>query len=35
MIKMDKYDTRKEWTKALSNSEMAYPSEFVIRILKG
>lgn len=33
---MSKYDAKKEWTKdILSEKEMTYPSEYVIRIFKG
>lgn len=29
------YDSKKEWTNAFLTSEMSYPNEYVIRILKG
>lgn len=32
---MQTYDSKKEWLNAFSNHELAYPSEYVIRILKG
>lgn len=35
MSKVEQYDAKKEWTKEFLNSDMYYPSEYVIRILKG
>ena len=32
---MQTYDSKKAWLKEFSNHELAYPSEYVIRILKG
>ena len=29
------YDSKKEWTKAFLGNEMAFPSEYVIRIFRG